>query len=37
KHQGTSMSFYNWTIVWKKMKTFEQTKELQIQNALGSL
>ncbi|KKK86940.1 hypothetical protein LCGC14_2758220 [marine sediment metagenome] len=32
-----SITWITWDIVWKKMKTFEQTKELQMQAALGSL
>ena len=31
------MAFCTWNIVWKKVKTFEQTKELRIQYALGSI
>ena len=32
-----SCSWYTWDIVWKKVKSFEQTKELIIQKALGSI
>lgn len=31
------MAFYTWDIVWKKVKTFEQTKELRVQKAVGSI
>ncbi|KKM07137.1 hypothetical protein LCGC14_1736960 [marine sediment metagenome] len=32
-----SISYITWNIVWKKMKAFEQTKELMVQVALGSI
>jgi len=31
------IAVYTWDIVWKKVKSFEQTKELRIQKALGSI
>jgi hypothetical protein len=31
------IAVYTWNIVWKKVKTFEQTKELRIQKAVGSI
>lgn len=30
-------SWYTWDIVWKKVKTFEQTKELRVQKAVGAI
>jgi hypothetical protein len=30
-------SRYTWDIVWKKVKSFEQTKELRVQHAIGSI
>lgn len=35
-HNGC-ISFITWKIIWKKMKTFPQLKELMIQIAIGSL
>lgn len=31
------ISYITWDIVWKKMKAFEQTKELMVQVALGTI
>lgn len=30
-------SWYTWDIVWKKAKSFEQTKELMVQKAVGAI
>lgn len=40
-HQHVSgrihQSWYTWDIVWKKVRAFEQTKELRIQKAVGAI
>lgn len=33
--EQSHLSWYTWDIVWKKTKSFEQTKELRVQKALG--